>query len=80
MENPIHQAILAHRSWFYETVLAAFGRVTDRAPLAAAHFVMLRDGAFVEGCLADPDTVTKTFLHGVDGMLADAAPMTGPPD
>lgn len=70
LENPIHQAILAHRSWFYETVLDAFGRVTDRAPLAAAHFVMLRDGAFVEGCLADPDTVTKTFLHGVDGMLA----------
>lgn len=69
-ENPIRQAILAHRSWFYETVLTAFGRVTDRAPLAAAHFVMLRDGAFAEGCLADPDTVTKTFLHGVDGMLA----------
>jgi AcrR family transcriptional regulator len=70
LENPIHQAILAHRSWFYETVLNAFGRVTDRAPLAAAHFVMLRDGAFVEGCLSDPDTVVKTFLHGVDGMLA----------
>jgi AcrR family transcriptional regulator len=71
VDNPIHQAILAHRSWFYQTALHAFGRVTtDRAPLAAAHFVMLRDGAFVEGCLADPDTVTKTFLHGVDGMLA----------
>ena len=69
VENPIHQAILAHRTWFYETALHAFGRVTDRAPLAAAHFVMLRDGAFVEGCLADPDTVTKTFLDGVDGML-----------
>jgi AcrR family transcriptional regulator len=69
-ENPIRQAILAHRSWFYQTVLTAFGRVTDRAPLAAAHFVMLRDGAFAEGCLADPDTVTKTFLHAVDGMLA----------
>ena len=70
MENPIHQAILAHRSWFYETVLAVFVRVADRAPLAAAHFVMLRDGAFAEGCLADPDTATKTFLHEVDGMLA----------
>jgi AcrR family transcriptional regulator len=70
VENPIHQAILAHRTWFYETVLAAFAQVTDRAPLAAAHFVMLRDGAFVEGCLADPDAVTQTFLHGVDGMLA----------
>ncbi len=77
VENPIHQAILAHRSWFYETVLNAFGRVTDRAPLAAAHFVMLRDGAFVEGCLADPDTVTKTFLHGVDGMLASFPDDTG---
>ena len=70
VENPIHQAILAHRTWFYEAVLAAFSRVTDTAPLAAAHFVMLRDGAFVEGCLADPDTVTKTFLHEVDGILA----------
>lgn len=78
LENPIHQAILAHRSWFYETALAAFSRVTtDRAPLAAAHFVMLRDGAFVEGCLADPDTVTKTFLHGVDGMLASFPDNTG---
>jgi len=77
VENPIHQAILAHRSWFYETVLNAFGRVTDRAPLAAPHVVMLRDGAFVEGCLADPDTVTKTFLHGVDGMLASFPDDTG---
>ena len=77
VENPIHQAILAHRSWFHETVLHAFGRVTDRAPLAAAHFVMLRDGAFVEGCLADPDTVTKTFLHGIDGMLASFPDNTG---
>ena len=77
VDNPIHQAILAHRSWFYETVLNAFDRVTDRASLAAAHFVMLRDGAFVEGCLADPDTVTETFLHGVDGMLASFPDNTG---
>jgi AcrR family transcriptional regulator len=77
VENPIHLAILAHRSWFHETVLREFGRVTDRAPLAAAHFVMLRDGAFVEGCLADPGTVTMTFLHGVDGMLASFPENTG---
>jgi AcrR family transcriptional regulator len=71
LENPIHQAILAHRSWFYETVLGAFRRVAgDRAPRAAAHFVMLRDGAFVEGCLADSETVAQTFLHGIEGMLA----------
>jgi AcrR family transcriptional regulator len=69
-EDPIHQAVLAHRNWFYEAVLDAFSRVTtDRAPLAAAHFVMLRDGAMAAGCLLEPDTVTTTFLHGVDGML-----------
>lgn len=77
LEDPIHQAILAHRSWFYETALNAFSRVTDRAPLAAGHFVMLRDRAFVEGCLADPDIVAKTFLHGVDGMLASFHEGTG---
>ena len=77
VDDPIHQAILAHRSWFHETVLNAFDRVTDRAPLAAVHFVMLRDGAFVEGCLADPDTVTKTFLDGIDGMLAPFPDNTG---
>jgi hypothetical protein len=52
-------------------VLQAFGRVTtDRAPRAAAHFVMLRDGAMAEGCLDDPEKVTTTFRHGIDGMLA----------
>jgi AcrR family transcriptional regulator len=79
LENPIHQAILAHRSWFYETVRNAFSRVTDSPQLAAMHFVMLRDGAFVEGCLANPDTVTKTFLHAVDGMLASFPDNTGRP-
>jgi len=38
---------------------------------------MLRDGAFVEGCLANPDTVAKTFLHAVDGMLASFPDNTG---
>jgi len=69
-EDPIHQAILAHRAWFYETVREQFSRVTDsRAELAAKHFVMLRDGAMAEGCLADAKTTIKTFLRGVDGML-----------
>lgn len=76
-ESPIHRAIVAHRSWFYETVRSAFGPVTDTAPLAAAHFVMLRDGAFVEGCLNDPDAVTTTFLRGVDGLLASFPDTTG---
>ena len=69
-QDPIHQAILAHRSWFYETVRDQFSHVTDdRAELAAEHFVMLRDGAMAEGCLADAETTINTFLRGIDGML-----------
>jgi len=70
-QDPIHQAILTHRAWFHDRVLEAFSRVTpERATRAAAHFVMLRDGAMAEGCLGDPDVVIATFLHGVEGMLA----------
>jgi AcrR family transcriptional regulator len=69
-EDPIHQAILAHRSWFYETVREQFSHVTDdRAELAAKHFVMLRDGAMSGGCLADAENTIGTFLHGINGML-----------
>jgi hypothetical protein len=68
-QDPIHQAILAHRTWFYETVRDQFSRVSDRAELAAKHFVMLRDGAMAEGCLADAEDTISTFLHGIDGML-----------
>jgi AcrR family transcriptional regulator len=68
-EDPIHQAILAHRTWFYETVRDQFSRVSDRAELAAKHFVMLRDGAMAEGSLSDVDNTISTFLHGIDGML-----------
>ena len=69
--DPVRQAIQAHRTWYRDTIEDAFARVTtERAALAAAHFVMLRDGAMSEGCLGDPDAVTATFLHGVDGMLA----------
>jgi hypothetical protein len=69
LQNPIHQAILTHRTWFYDTVRDQFDHISDRAELAAKHFVMLRDGAMVAGCLSDPETTTTTFLHGIDGML-----------
>jgi len=69
-DDPIRKAIQTHRRWYYETIRNEFRRVTDeRAELAAKHFVMLRDGAMVEGCLADAKTTVKTFLHGIDGML-----------
>ncbi|WP_345108799.1 TetR/AcrR family transcriptional regulator [Streptomyces drozdowiczii] len=68
--HPIHQAVLAHRQWFLDTVTGLLARVGD-APAEAAgrHFAMLRDGAMAAGCLADPELITETFLEGVEGLL-----------
>ncbi|MFF9306890.1 TetR/AcrR family transcriptional regulator [Streptomyces sp. NPDC014777] len=78
--HPIHQAVLAHRQWFLDTVTILLAQVGD-APAEAAgrHFVMLRDGAMAAGCLSDPRLITETFLEGVEGILQarSAAPATG---
>jgi AcrR family transcriptional regulator len=78
--HPIHQAVLAHRQWFLDTVTDLLAQVGD-APAEAAgrHFVMLRDGAMAAGCLSDPRLITETFLEGVEGILQarSAAPATG---
>ncbi|MFJ2001550.1 TetR/AcrR family transcriptional regulator [Streptomyces chartreusis] len=68
--HPIHQAVLAHRQWFLETVTALLAR-TGRTPADAAgrHLVMLRDGAMAAGCLSDPELICETFLQAVDAML-----------
>ncbi|MEU9951444.1 TetR/AcrR family transcriptional regulator [Streptomyces sp. NPDC047939] len=68
--HPIHQAVLAHRQWFLDTVTGLLAQVGD-APAEAAgrHFVMLRDGAMAAGCLSDPGLITETFLEGVEGIL-----------
>ncbi|MEU0228159.1 TetR/AcrR family transcriptional regulator [Streptomyces sp. NPDC006284] len=68
--HPVHQAVLAHRTWFLETavdLLAQAGCVP--ADEAGRHFVMLRDGAMAAGCLFDPALISDTFLHGVEGIL-----------
>ncbi|BBA98513.1 putative transcriptional regulator [Actinacidiphila reveromycinica] len=68
--HPIHQAVLAHRQWFLETVTGLLARVGDEpADEAGRHFVMLRDGAMAAGCLFDPELITETFLRGVEGIL-----------
>ena len=68
--HPVHQAVLAHREWFLDSITDLLARVGDTPPeLAGRHFVMLRDGAMVAGCLADPEGVCDTFLQGVDGIL-----------
>ncbi|GAB2756661.1 TetR/AcrR family transcriptional regulator [Streptomyces bullii] len=68
--HPIHQAVLAHRQWFLNTVTDLLAQ-TGLAPADAAgrHFVMLRDGAMAAGCLFDPKLISETFLNGVEGML-----------
>ncbi|MFK4543564.1 AcrR family transcriptional regulator [Streptomyces tendae] len=82
-EHPVHQAVLAHRQWFLETVTELLARAGDgRVPVDAAgrQLVMLRDGAMAAGCLFDPELVSETFLHGVEGVLREvsaAAPEEG---
>ncbi|MFF0465156.1 TetR/AcrR family transcriptional regulator [Streptomyces mexicanus] len=69
-KHPVHQAVLAHRQWFQETVTELLA-LTGSAPAGAAgrHLVMLRDGAMAAGCLSDPELVCETFLQGVEGIL-----------
>jgi AcrR family transcriptional regulator len=69
-EHPVHQAVLAHRKWFLDTVTVLMGTIKqDKAEPAAQHFVMLRDGAMAAGCLFDPALICETFLRGVDGLV-----------
>ncbi|MEU8360173.1 TetR/AcrR family transcriptional regulator [Nonomuraea sp. NPDC048882] len=72
--HPAHQAVLAHRQWFLETVTGLLERAGHTRPeRAGRHFVMLRDGAMAAGCLFDPHLIGETFLHGVEGLLRDPA-------
>ncbi|WP_306216195.1 TetR/AcrR family transcriptional regulator, partial [Actinoplanes sp. RD1] len=68
--SPVHQATLAHRQWFLETITALLAQIRETGvEQAARHFVMIRDGAMAAGCLFDPALVSETFLHGVDRLL-----------
>ncbi|MFU0243255.1 TetR/AcrR family transcriptional regulator, partial [Streptomyces scabiei] len=81
--HPVHRAVLAHRQWFLETVTELLARVGDSdssdsdgdvpADAAGRHLVMLRDGAMAAGCLFDPELVSETFLHGVEGVLKEVS-------
>ncbi|WPB95844.1 TetR/AcrR family transcriptional regulator [Streptomyces malaysiensis] len=75
-DHPVHQAVLAHREWFLDTITGLLAKIREQpAEPAARHFVMMRDGAMAAGCLFDPALVCETFLRGVEGLLkAHAAP------
>ncbi|NEB90184.1 TetR/AcrR family transcriptional regulator [Streptomyces bauhiniae] len=68
--HPVHQAVLAHRQWFLETVTQLMEEAgCSPADVTGRHFVMLRDGAMAAGCLFDPSLICGTFLDGVEGIL-----------
>ena len=69
-DEPIRQAVAAHRAWFAEVVRAPFAEAGHPTPDAAMrHFVMLRDGAMAAGCLSDPGPIGDTLLEAVEGIL-----------
>ncbi|MFJ3894857.1 TetR/AcrR family transcriptional regulator [Streptomyces sp. NPDC090083] len=68
--HPVHQAVLAHRQWFLDTVTQLMEDAgCEPSDAAGRHFVMLRDGAMAAGCLFDPSLICETFLDGVEGIL-----------
>lgn len=70
--HPIHQAVLAHRQWFLDTVTGLLAEVGEEpADAAGRHLVMLRDGAMAAGCLFDPALISDTFHLGVEGILRE---------
>jgi AcrR family transcriptional regulator len=69
-DHPVHQAVLAHRQWFLDTITTLMAGIQQNgAEPAAQHFVMLRDGAMAAGCLFDPAQICATFLHGVEELI-----------
>ncbi|GAB3842255.1 TetR/AcrR family transcriptional regulator [Dactylosporangium cerinum] len=68
--HPVHQAVLAHRQWFLDTITTLMAGIQPTgAEPAAQHFVMLRDGAMAAGCLFDPGQICATFLRGVEDLI-----------
>ncbi|MFC4950015.1 TetR/AcrR family transcriptional regulator [Pseudonocardia sp. GCM10023141] len=77
--SPVRSRVREHREWFTAAVSDLFGQVGDGpAGPAAGHFVMLRDGAMVAGCLSDSEAVCTTFLDGVEGLLWSRSVAGGP--
>ena len=69
-DEPVRQAVSAHRAWFAEIIRTAFtdaGHVRPDDP--TRHFIMLRDGAMVAGYLDGSEQAAETFTRGVDGLL-----------
>jgi AcrR family transcriptional regulator len=69
--SPVHRAVRDYRSWLSATFVADLAAAGHPDPTAAAaHLVMLRDGAMVAGYLSDPAVARDTLLRGLDAVLA----------
>jgi AcrR family transcriptional regulator len=60
-DSPVRKAVEDHRKWFKRTALSLF--------TAAGHFVMLRDGAMVDGYLEGARQARETLTRGVESIL-----------
>jgi len=70
-ESPVHRAVAAHRTWLAAMFARELGIAGQPDPdAAAAHLMMLRDGAMVAGYLADPSRARATLRRGLDEILA----------
>jgi AcrR family transcriptional regulator len=71
--SPVHRAVAAHRAWLTGVFVADLAAVGHPDPAAAAaHLLVLRDGAMVAGYLADAELARATLVRGLESILQEA--------
>jgi AcrR family transcriptional regulator len=69
--SPVHQAVLAHRTWFHGALAEALRSGGHPDPDHAADvLVALRDGAMVAGYLGDSDTAVASFSRAARSLIS----------
>jgi AcrR family transcriptional regulator len=69
-DSPVRKAVEDHRKWFKRTALSLLTAAGHpEAERATRHFVMLRDGAMVDGYLEGARQARETLVRGVEGIL-----------
>ncbi|NMO89512.1 TetR/AcrR family transcriptional regulator [Actinomycetospora sp. TBRC 11914] len=73
-DDPVRRAVVEHRAWYLATLTDLFAQVvgseeSPEPPRAAAHFLMMRDGAMSGAHLDGPEHVGEAFRRGVEGLL-----------
>jgi AcrR family transcriptional regulator len=73
-DSPVHRAVADYRTWLTGVFVADLAATGHPDPtVAAAHLMMLRDGAMVAGYLSDPVLARDTLRRGLDAILAGAS-------